>query len=84
VWKPHHCVAIESGVPPKRHKKDPAAVAMGLKRSKKLSAAQRKEVAAKGGAAAWANLTPEERSVEMKRRAVKRKRNKAKRKRPKP
>lgn len=59
---------------PRSRKKDPGAVALGRKRIKKLSGPERKELASKGGSAAWAKLSPEERSAEMKRRAAKRKR----------
>jgi hypothetical protein len=51
---------------------------MARLRNKKLTPQQRREIASMGGKSSWADLTPEERSVEMKRRARIRKRNKAK------
>jgi hypothetical protein len=42
--------------------------------AKRRTPVQAKATAAAGGKAAWASMTPEERSVEMKRRATKRKR----------
>ena len=46
--------------------------------NKKLTPQQRREIASMGGKSSWADLTPEQRSAEMKRRARIRKRNKAK------
>lgn len=44
-------------------RKNPAAVALAKLRSKKLTAAQRSEIASKAGKASRAKLTPEERSA---------------------
>ena len=51
---------------------------LGRRRSKKLSPAQRKEIASLGGKALWANLSPEERSAQMKKVAAARKRGRRK------
>ncbi len=51
---------------------------LGRQRAKKLSAAQRKQIASGAGSAAWAKLSAEERSAEMKRRAQVRARNRKK------
>src|SRR5262245_31487981 len=48
----------------------PADMARG--RGSGLAARERRDVAASGGRAAWATMTPAERSAEMKRRAKKR------------
>jgi len=50
----------------------------GRKRWKGVSKPERRKIASAAGKASWADFTPEERSVEMKRRAAVRKRNKAK------
>jgi len=51
--------------------------AAGRKRWKGVSKSERRKIGSAAGKASWANLTPEERSVEMKRRAKVRKRNRA-------
>jgi hypothetical protein len=50
------------------------------RRAKKLTPARRQEISSMGGKSSWANITPEERTVEMKRRAAVRKRNRARKK----
>jgi hypothetical protein len=50
---------------------------MREKRWRNTTQEERQKAASLAGRAAWANLTPEERSVEMKRRAAVRKRNRA-------
>jgi hypothetical protein len=52
--------------------------AAGRKRWKGVQKKERSRILSAAGKASWADLTPEERSVEMKRRARIRKRNKAK------
>ena len=47
----------------------------------KLSAADRKQAASKAGSSYWANMSPEQRSAEMKRRAKVRAKNRKKGKR---
>jgi len=54
-----------------------AMAEMGRRRGKKLPPERRREIASMGGKSSWADLTPEERSVEMKRRAKVRKRKRA-------
>jgi len=54
--------------------------AAGHKRWKGVSKPERARLAGAAGKAFWNNLTPEERSVEMKRRAAVRKRNRARKK----
>ncbi len=58
-------------------RKNPAAVELGkrggLKRAKTMKPEQRRAISAKGGLNAWASMSVEERSAEMKRRAAKRK-----------
>jgi hypothetical protein len=49
--------------------KNAAAVALGKRRARTMTSEER----AAGGRAAWANLTDEERSAEMRRRAKRRK-----------
>ena len=51
---------------------------LGRRRSKKLSPTQRKEIASLGGKALWADLSPEERSAQMKKVAAARKRGRRK------
>jgi hypothetical protein len=51
--------------------------AAGRKRWKGVSKSERRKIGSAGGKASWADLTPEERSVEMKRRAKVRERNRA-------
>ena len=53
---------------------------LGRRSAAKLTPQQLKERGRKGALSTWANLTPEERSVEMKRRAVVRKRNRTRKK----
>ena len=48
----------------------------GKKRWKGVRKKEHREISAKGGQSAWAGMTPEERSAEMKRRAAKRKKKK--------
>lgn len=48
--------------------KNKAAVALGRRRWAKLNAEERKALARAGGLAAWAGMTPQERSAEMRRR----------------
>ena len=55
--------------------------AAGRKRWKGVPKSDRRRIAGAAGNAFWAKLTPEERSVEMKRRAKVRKRNRARKKR---
>lgn len=61
-------------------KKNPAAVELGARggraRAKALKPEQRREISARGGLNAWASMSVEERSAEMKRRAAKRKKPK--------
>jgi len=61
-------------------RKNPAAVELGArggrKRAKTLKPEQRRAISAKGGLNAWASMSDEERSAEMKRRAAKRKKAK--------
>jgi hypothetical protein len=52
--------------------------AAGRKRWKGVEKQERSRILSAAGKATWANFTPEERSVEMKRRAQIRTRNKAK------
>ena len=47
----------------------------GRKRWKGVEKQERSRILSAAGKATWANLTPKERSIEMKRRAAKRKRN---------
>jgi hypothetical protein len=49
---------------------------LGRRRAKTLAPAERVKIASNAGKAAWANMTMEQRSAEMKRRAAKRKRPK--------
>jgi hypothetical protein len=58
-----------------------AMSAMGHLRARKLTAEQRQDIASAAGKASWADLTAEQRSVEMKRRAKVRKRNRARKNR---
>lgn len=51
---------------------------LARRRAAKLSRTEISELSRKAARALWANLTPEERSAEMKRRAEVRKRNRAK------
>lgn len=57
--------------------KEMTAAEMARRRWRGTTAAERTEMmteaGAKGGASAWAKMSPEERSAEMKRRAAKRK-----------
>jgi hypothetical protein len=53
------------------------ARALGRRRWEGVSDEERVRVGAKGGRAAWANLTAAERSAEMKRRAAKRKKRRS-------
>jgi len=55
-----------------------AARAMARRRLDKLGKKGRKALAQKAGRAAWADMSPRERSLEMKRRCKVRKRNKLK------
>jgi hypothetical protein len=48
----------------------------GKKRWKGVSKGMHRAISAKGGQSAWAGMTAEERSAEMKRRAAKRKKKK--------
>jgi hypothetical protein len=48
----------------------------GKKRWKGVSKRKHRTISAKGGQSAWAGMTAEERSAEMKRRAAKRKKKK--------
>ncbi|MFZ1123150.1 MAG: hypothetical protein WAN81_23240 [Candidatus Binataceae bacterium] len=50
---------------------------LGRRRTKKLSPQERGKISSRGGKAAWARLTKDQRSAEMKRRAAVRKRNRA-------
>jgi hypothetical protein len=54
-----------------------AMAELAHRRAKKLTPERRQEISSMGGRSSWANLTPEQRSVEMKRRAKVRKRNRA-------
>jgi hypothetical protein len=45
----------------------------GRKRWKGVKKDEHRAISSKGGQSAWASMTPEERSAEMKRRAAKRK-----------
>ncbi len=56
-----------------------AMAELAHRRAKKLTPERRQEISSMGGKSSWADLSPEERSAEMKRRAVVRKRNRAKR-----
>jgi hypothetical protein len=53
---------------------------LGRRSASKLTAKERTERGQKAAQVLWANLTTEERSVEMKRRAAVRKRNRARKK----
>lgn len=57
---------------------------LGRRSMAKLTIEERRALAGKGGRSTWAKLTPEERSVEMKRRVKIRERNRAKRLRGRP
>jgi hypothetical protein len=57
-----------------------AMAELAHRRAKKLTPERRQEISSMGGKSSWASLTPEQRSVEMKRRAKVRKRNRARKK----
>ena len=54
---------------------------MARLRNEKLTPEQRQDIASTAGKASWADLTPEERSVEMKRRAMVRERKRRRKER---
>jgi hypothetical protein len=57
-----------------------AMAELAHRRAKKLTPERRQEISSMGGSSSWAHLTPDERSVEMKRRAKVRKRNRVRKK----